>query len=567
MSRLRPALVRIETSGNQAYIFASNRLRQNVGASELVLRCCSQWVLEAVAQITGRALWDPSVQERTERLRNPTLNPYLGKAGNRVEVMTATSGSATLLVEDCSLGCELVEKVTRRALREAPGLAVAGAVVSMDGREGFQQAFQQAGAELARVRSRLPLPEARFRQIPIVDRCRTTGLPAAVYDVPFGGEPPEPLSAVARAKLMASQLTQARLLAEHWVRDRNRLARSMAELERALGQVEERWLAVIHADGNGFGALLGRLAQAPDGRDRVETLRWVSTGLERTAVRAFDRALTAAVTVWDNLFGTADPLVVPLVLGGDDLTVVCEGTLAMPFTIAYLRGFETESANELGTVLDPAGQQLTASAGVALVKPHYPFHAAYDLAELLTESAKLVKDYAPGCSALDVHLQLDTTDADLDRIRQRRRSRNPVEDLALWGGPYVLEPEGGHPPGGWASMHALERLGQVVRALQRREDERPVVSASLAHRLRSALARGRTEADAELARLRRTHPGKVWSELTAAGDGTSLTRPERGLRAAVQGSSTTKVPAYATALLDAMDLAGLWDGEAGKSTS
>jgi len=558
---MRAALVRIETSGNQAYIFASNRLRQNVGASELVLRSCSQWVLEAVEGITRRKLWAPSVEERTRRLRDPALNPRLGEGGNPVEVVTATSGSACLLVQDPSCGRRIVEAVTRRALREAPGLAVAGAVVEMEDRRGFQAAFRCADAGLSRLRSCLPAPETRFRQLPIVDRCRTTGLPAASYDVPFGKEPPEPLSAVARAKLAASKLTPPRLRAESWIEHRDRLGRSLAELERALEQAQERWLAVIHIDGNGLGTLFGGLGQAPLDRDRVEAIRWVSTGLERVAVRAFDRALRAAVAAWEREHGKdahADLLVVPLVVGGDDLTVVCEGSLAMAFTVAYLRGFEAVGVDELGELLKAVGAPpLTASAGVALIKPHYPFHAAYDLAEQLTESAKLVKHHAPGRSALDVHLHLDTTDADLDRIRRRRRSRGP-EPVALWGGPYVLDGADGE----WAAAHALERLGRVVRALRRREDGRPLISSSLAHRLRAALAEGRGRAEAELERARRARPDlDLWTGLLAAGDGRSLARP---LPEPTNGAGAREEPAYATALLDAMDLAGLWDGELGE---
>ena len=114
--------------------------------------------------------------------------------------------------------------------------------------------------------------------------------------------------------------------------------------------------------------------------------------------------------------------ILPIVLGGDDLTVVCDGRDALQFTHDFLTQFENETArtnHELVEAIIPqiAGEaftpkRLSASAGVAIIKPHFPFSAAYDLAEELIVSAKrvkkLVKDPDPTkllwpCSTLDFH--------------------------------------------------------------------------------------------------------------------------------------------------------------------
>jgi hypothetical protein len=104
-------LVLIETSGNQAYIFATNKLRENVGASELTAQVGRQFVLDAVQAAGG---------QRPQDLRKPDTYPALSDT-NAVEVILAVSGKALLLVRDAAIGRQIVNKVTLRALRKPRG--------------------------------------------------------------------------------------------------------------------------------------------------------------------------------------------------------------------------------------------------------------------------------------------------------------------------------------------------------------------------------------------------------------------------------------------------------------
>ena len=111
---------------------------------------------------------------------------------------------------------------------------------------------------------------------------------------------------------------------------------------------------------------------------------------------------------------TAIP-VVPVILGGDDVTVITSGDYALPFAAAYLRHYEEATGNDpiLCYLTPPEGQDtgpMTAAAGVAIVKRNFPFHIAYELAEKLVERAKKVgKTACPPCSTLDYHVLFDTT--------------------------------------------------------------------------------------------------------------------------------------------------------------
>ena len=47
-------LISLETGGNQAYIFSTNKLRNVVGASELIYRTGTEYVERAVREATCR---------------------------------------------------------------------------------------------------------------------------------------------------------------------------------------------------------------------------------------------------------------------------------------------------------------------------------------------------------------------------------------------------------------------------------------------------------------------------------------------------------------------------------
>lgn len=535
-------LALIETSGNQDYIFASNKLRENVGASELIWRIGYRFVQEAMAEHAGRG------------------------DGGQVELVLQASGKALLRTEDRATAEAVIRAVTYRSLREAPGMDLRGAVCEVDQAE-IHEVVQAVHRRHERLRGQVPGPQERFQRLPIIAECSTSGLPASRIE-PVG-EDVELRSEVSWSKRRAAD--------DGWKRLRGLagdvpLAENLDDLER----LDVDWLGVVHADGNGlgqmfldFGALVKRLLGRRDNEQYLRILGEFSAALDRGTAEAFRFALRQIWPSWVALCGKQGgragflPLV-PLVIGGDDLTVVCEGRLAIPFTVAYLQEFERQMTQgivgDLAEQRDGIGERrLAACAGISIVKPHYPFYAAYSLAEQLLRSAKTVKEklnHYP-CSAFDVHVLYDASGSDLDRLRDPRQGELVADQGAtrLTARPFVVTGLGdlarAAPAGrSWAERRHVNRLRLCLEdLLASDEDGRRRLPNGLLHELRLGLFQGRAEADARL-RL-------------------ALGRPRESCFGHLIGQDADGQPTLfadddgvaVTTLLDAMDLADFWKRE------
>ena len=206
-------------------------------------------------------------------------------------------------------------------------------------------------------------------------------------------------------------------------------------------------VAVIHIDGNGVGAIMrnlkaavgcvpsdefeGQLGCKP--RDPDALRRFVLTVSLRLDAVVTDAFATAwyDVAQWARKDRRAEQIdftvvpIVPVILGGDDVTVIASGDYALPFAASFLFHFEEKTAADpflkylhaVSKVCDKKGisgpAPMTAAAGVAIVRRNFPFHIAYELAEKLVSRAKGVGKNQ-GCSTLDFHVLFDTTVVDPD---------------------------------------------------------------------------------------------------------------------------------------------------------
>jgi hypothetical protein len=438
-------LILIETSGNQRYIFSTNKLRENVGASELTYQIGTKAVLEAI----GKTYTD--AQSLQNFLLNPEKNSPIEMQGDEgVEVIIATSGKALLLTKTLEKAKKIVSFVTKKALIEMPGLTVHGAIETVaDNLTDIHDAVGKVHHKLEKVRDQLPSNLQRFQRLPFVEPCATSGLPASeIYrheSLSKTSVEPKPHSSLSIEKQEISNQGRKRLEQMVEITELDvRLPGNINDLEKKFQ--DTKWLAIIHADGNGLGEIFLNFKEhsKSERRDYINNYRKFSIALDICTINAAKKALTELKKKYDEQ--TKDELedlvkkykqkfnqsrkkkregkekeasmlkkqdkellrkardlkklpFIPLILGGDDLTVICDGEYAIKFTHDFLTEFENQTARtdiQDGIISAIANEafgvpRLGICAGIAIIKPHYPFHQAYALAENLLKSAKLVK--------------------------------------------------------------------------------------------------------------------------------------------------------------------------------
>ena len=547
-------LVLLETSGNQAYIFSTNKLRDVVGASELTHRVGTRFVEESVREVFGRDFFVDQL------LQEPDI---ASEASKGVEVVVATSGKAVLLVQGRDMARRLISAWSRRVFLEAPGVDATGVVSSApvdlqragDGEGSVAWALRDAHEEFERARALRTAPASRWMRLPVVAPCRDSGLPAnALWR---GGEGVTPISRSSLAKRQAAA-------SEEFRERMGRLGGNLRgfsnpqEMEDRMEGLE--WLGVIHADGNGLGEIflnfhshVGEEVGKSFGRHYLDVYRRFSVELDEACREAYKET---TARVFEKSSGRVP--VVPVVVGGDDLTVILDGARALDFAAYFVRSFcrKTGKKGTISAVAHRARARLGAprlgmAAGVAVVKPHFPFSSAYDFAEELMGGAKDAKKKASfAAGSIDFHIVYDST------VSSIREVRGPLHDseICRTAKPYVVEPVEAPIDAAWQRDHDFRRFANAVRALgaKNRDDQKPLLPPHQSHGTRANLfseSRETQEREWEILCRRYGEFAALWKGDDATSGG--------GLFFETKDRDGQQV--YATVFLDAIEALGFLD--------
>lgn len=423
----------LDTTGIQDYIFKSNHLRENIGASYLVEQATTEWAKKALEEL-GKELNQDIHVPKSKALNE---KPHIEDGKLAAELVYAGGGNTVLLFAHPQYAERFTQILSKRTLLDAPGLSivVAHQEFEWDKHGSLKETIDElVNNELAR-KKRERVPSAPLLGLGVTATCKSTQLVAVGESEPFEDEKPYLISREIQKKLRAVPCANHELKNQFLnpsTSDIYEFPLRTDYMGRSSG--DSSYVAVVHADGNGMGDRFQKHGANRSNRGYITAMRELSQSVNDAGVEAL-KAVVAAITdsIEDGqIVGKLGTFPLkraeggkyylpfrPLVYGGDDVTFVCDGRLGLELAAIYLKAFEEQTKN----VAD--GEQLTACAGVCIVKTHYPFARAYQLSEALCRHAKNFvrkqqeKWGEQSFSALDWHIAASGLLGSLTEIRQR----------------------------------------------------------------------------------------------------------------------------------------------------
>lgn len=392
--------------GIQEFIFRTNKLSEITGASELVERICTDYFTTAVEQ-------------------------------HKPEIIMQAAGNVKCIFDTKEACADVVRHFPKEVLEKVPGITISQAVVEFSTAEASQEDYLKLESHLRTQRNKADRPTTVG--LMGIGRSRQTGLPV-VYD---------DADEATIAKKEVVHETVHNLCKKAFGADRPDKFIAY-DTDKMTG--DNDWIAIIHADGNGLGQAVQNVAKK--GSDKLKDFsKKLDAANKEAAQAAFEY-----VQHKYNL-GNENIPIRPIVLSGDDFTMICRADFALDYTKSFIENFE-EKTKDKGIGID--GEGLKACGGIAFVKSSFPFYYGYEMAESLCAAAKkdaknMVSDQAKAPSCVMFYKVEDSFTESYEEIKNRVLTTNTEDKLSYTFGPYYIAEQNAR----WTIQKLQEKVGEI----------------------------------------------------------------------------------------------------------
>ncbi len=437
----------IEVSQKQAYIFAVNKLKENIRRSY------------EIAYITSPVYMQKAVDESAEKVNVERQLVYTGGGHTILEFSSKEEAYA------------LVKSLTKKVLKEVPEIELFAKTVSYDENRSPGENVKVLTATLEKKKS---IRRESFHQ-------ETFGIEAVDVNT---GKP--------------KQVRECKLKLPNESEEIPGGYTAVTEFEK-LGNTKDKrsFIAVVHIDGNSMGKRVEALTEScKDWNEYKCRMRSFSEAIANDFMASYQemqRMVANNITTHHlddlDLQDEDESLRFPVrrvICEGDDICFVSEGRIGIECAVAFLKALSRKVNKE-------DGNTYSACAGVALVHQKYPFYRAYELAEKLCRNAKYfgaslgTDGTSQGISAIDWHIEYGELQ---DSLEDSRRAYYTRDGKRLELRPYIVT----------ASQEFLEKekirqYRNFKKLITRMEDCREAYGRSRLKTLRHVLKQGSASAE------------------------------------------------------------------------
>lgn len=414
--------VLLDTISIQQYIFSSNKLKLNKGASNIV-----SGIYEGILKESLESVLSHKVD--LNAWMNKPREMLIKNADTDFEVGYIGGGNALLFFTDYNKAKAFVKEWTVNLLVNAPGVRVAAAISKFDinnFQSELKKLFDQLEANKGEFITQTTLPKYG-----ITADCRISGLTGDIYGGDLKNEDSNQKNYI--SSVVMAKLANAESQDDYAVLGIDKNFYTFTNNINKLGQRDENsYIAIVCIDGNSIGQLFKEC-------QNLAKIRTLSQRLHSVINDAYIEFIEYVVSNMDYFMDGKNGLkirkeenkhILPvrqILNAGDDIVFVTDGRLGIHFAEKYIQIMSKYSLTERN--------KLSACAGVAIIKTKYPFYRGYRLAEQLCTNAKKQAHMHEGTSWLDFYVSSGGFSGSLEEIRD---SQYKIEDGCLNFGPYLI---------------------------------------------------------------------------------------------------------------------------------
>lgn len=419
------AAVLIDVISIQDYIFSSNKLKENVGASYLIKSMYEDILKESLKDVVGGILGICSWK------KNPDDIKIL--QGSDYEIGYIGGGNSLLFFKSKDNAADFIKSYSKALLQKAPGLKTAFGIDDNFNVNDYSNSIK-------RIHENLKKNKSMFSTNTVIPKHGITA------DCPRSGESAEfcenagasqndkqYISAVSKTKLEASEKALQELNEQYKILLSNQYTFTNGFEKLGQSKGENNYIAVVHIDGNNMGEKIKACKNLCE-------MRKLSLCMFEAVEKSFYEVIQL-ITEKMKIMGESQNNIVqfsqengkivlplrPIILGGDDLTFVCEGRFGILLSELFLKKYSEHKWNN---------EPLNACAGICIVKTKYPFYRAYHLAESLCKTSKKRSKENKGESYLDFLISSSGFSGTLEEIRKQYYTGHSGN---LHFGPYCVD--------------------------------------------------------------------------------------------------------------------------------